>query len=268
MPSILDDRKKDGIAQINIKKIKPNRYQPRKGFDDSKIDELVTSIKEQGVIQPVIVRVAGDGYELIVGERRLRAVAKAGLEVIPAIVRDVSNAEMLEMALVENLQRESLNPLEEAEAYQQLMVEFNFTQEEVAQKVGKERSTISNMLRLLKLPDQIKESFVRGTLSVGHAKAILSLDDEANQILLCNKIIKDSLPVRRAEMLARSLRSAAGKKTLRIEKDSYILSLEEELRQLFGTKVNIKYQGKNRGKLEIEFYSDEDLSRIIEKVGK
>jgi ParB family chromosome partitioning protein len=239
--------------------VTPNISQPRKSFAPGTLKELADSIKEKGVIEPLIVRGNSGGFELIAGERRWRASKIAGLKEVPVIVVDATDEESLELAIVENIHREDLNPIEEAEAYRTL-VGFGLSQEEVARKVGKERATVSNYLRLLNLPPEVKEEIVKGNLTMGHARAILSLSGHAAQRELCKKVIKKGLSVRETERLCTrgsgaSARSA--KKTLHIQ------PVEEELRKAFGTKVSVK-QRNGRGKVEIEFYSSEERERIIE----
>ena len=215
----LDDkeRKALGISEIELDKIIPNEYQPRKVFDDEKLKELAASIKEQGVIQPIIVHRAGTGYQLIAGERRWRASRLAGLKTIPALVKEATKRELLEMALIENIQREDLNPLEAAEAYKRLQDEFKLTQEDLAKRVGKERSTVTNFLRLLNLPREVKQELATGALSMGHAKALLSLERVRDQLQAAAAIVKNGLSVREAEALASRLKNPPKEKKRRAE---------------------------------------------------
>lgn len=251
------------ILLCPIEDICPNRYQPRKVLSDSGIEDLAASIKEKGIIQPIIVRRVESGYELIAGERRWRAAQKAGLKAVPVIVKDVSPAEVLELALIENIQRRDLNPLEEAEAYARLINEFGLTQEIVAERVGKERSTITNFIRLLKLPDYIKEDLWAQKLTMGHARALAGMEDAAHQKLIRDAIIKGSVSVRETEALAKKKKVPRRKKTRR--SDTHTLFLAEELIGCLGTRVRIVSNGK-RGKIEIEFYSAEDLERITDYI--
>jgi ParB family transcriptional regulator, chromosome partitioning protein len=260
-------RSKDYL-ECDVALIQPNRFQPRSHFDAEEMDQLSESIRAQGVLQPLLVRRLEMGYELVAGERRLRAAKMAGLLKVPVVVKDVSNAEMLEMALVENIQRENLNPIEEAEAYHRLIMEFGLTQEQASARVGKSRSAVANFLRLRQLPDAIKESIVDGRLSMGHARALLGADNQAQQNAAWRAIIRKSLSVRQTEDLIKRLRNAAEvverKKNGSAER--HLAMLSDRLSQRFGTKVQIKRRGK-RGRLEIEFYSDDDLNRLLELFG-
>ena len=260
-----EDRK--NFLYCGIEEIAPSRYQPRKGFNEKKLAELTDSIKEKGIIEPLIVRKTDGGYELIVGERRWRAAQSAGIKEVPVIVRDVTTREALELALVENLQREDLNPLEEAEAYKRLMEEFKYTQEDLAKRIGKDRTTVANAVRLLKLPQEIKASLADETISSGHARALLGVENPEEQTMACMKVIKRGLSVRETERLVKrsnlqkSRKDRASKPT---NEDKLNLGyLEETLRKFLGTQVRIPKRGR-KGKIEIEFYSKDDLERIIE----
>ncbi len=257
------ERKALGIIELELDRIKPNEYQPRKSFDESRLEELAASIKEQGVIQPVIVHKSGSGFELIAGERRWRAARLAGLKTIPSIVKEATKRDILEMALIENIQREDLNPLEAAEAYKRLQEEFKLTQEDLARRVGKERSTITNFLRILGLPKEVKHDIASGALSMGHAKAILSLERVRDQIQASMLIVKKGLSVREAEKLAAGLKNPPKDKRPRLSHE--IKAVEEKLRKALGTKVSIAAKAKG-GKIVIEYYSAEELDRIIEKL--
>jgi ParB family chromosome partitioning protein len=263
--SVLDDKEKKalGIIEIELDKIVPNEYQPRKVFNDEKLGELAASIKEQGVIQPVIVHRAGSGYQLIVGERRWRASRLAGLKTIPALVKEATKRELLEMALIENIQREDLNPLEAAEAYKRLQDEFKLTQEDLAKRVGKERSTVTNFLRLLGLPKEIKQELATGALTMGHAKALLSLERVRDQMQAALMIVKKGLSVREAEALASRLKNPPKEKKARLSHE--LKSIEEKLRKALGTKVIITTKSKG-GRIVVEYYSAEELERILEKI--
>jgi ParB family chromosome partitioning protein len=243
-----------------ITDISPNRLQPRKSFDEAALKELSDSIKEKGVIEPVVVRKNSGGYELIAGERRWRAAKMAGFGEVPAVIADVSDEESLEFAIIENIQREDLNAIEEAEAFRSL-VNFGLSQEEVAKKVGKERATVANYLRLLKLPPEVKDELAGGRISMGHARAILSIEGHAAQANLCRSIIRKGLSVREAEALAQRGSTRAPKKTR--TRDAAISPLEDALREKFGTKVLVKDKG-GRGRIEILYYSVEERERIIE----
>ncbi|HUI68427.1 MAG TPA: ParB/RepB/Spo0J family partition protein [Nitrospirota bacterium] len=263
--SALDDKEKKalGINEIELDKIVPNEYQPRKVFNDEKMKELAASIKEQGVIQPVIVHRAGGGYQLIAGERRWRASRLAGLKTIPALVKEATKRELLEMALIENIQREDLNPLEAAEAYKRLQDEFKLTQEDLAKRVGKERSTVTNFLRLLGLPKEIKQELATGSLSMGHAKALLSLERVRDQMQAAVMIVKKGLSVREAEALAARFKNPPKEKKARLSHE--LKSVEEKLKKALGTKVSIIAKSKG-GRIVIEYYSAEELDRIIDKI--
>ena len=258
------DEKVGGAFEIAVEDVRPNRYQPRKIFDDLKLTELVNSIREKGVVQPIIVQKSDNGYELIAGERRWRAAQKAGLNKIPAIIREVSSEESLELALIENIQRENLNPIEEARAYQRLSDEFYQTQEDIAKKIGKDRSTVANFLRLFKLPKEIQDSISNEELTMGHARALLSLASAKEQLSLKDRIVKRKMSVREVESYvnrSRETKKESSKKRVDIFKDR----LEGELQRFFGTEVRI-LKGRNKGKIEIIFYNDEDLERIIELI--
>jgi len=255
-----------GIREIPIDAIATSPRQPRKRFGEEGLDALAASIREQGVISPLILRRGRDGYELVAGERRLRAARQAGLKSVPAIVREVADAEALELALVENLQREDLNAVEEAEAYRRLSEDFGQSQDGIARRLGKDRSTVSNALRLLRLPRQILDDLVAGTLSGGHARALLALDREADQIRVRDSIVKGGLSVRGAEALVRRQKGAAVPIRRQPRRDQNLATLEKRLREALGTKARIVRRGEG-GTVEIEFYSEEDLDRLLEMLG-
>lgn len=250
------------VLQIPTSQIKTNKYQPRLEFNQEKLNDLVNSIKEKGVIQPVLVRKIADGYELIAGERRLRAVKTLGLEKIPAIVKNVVDLDMLEISLIENIQREELNPIEEAAAFQKFITDFSFTQEKIAQVLGKDRSTIANTIRLLGLPKKIQDYISKNTITAGHAKALLSLPTEIEQLRVCNLVVKKGLSVRETEGVV-SRRAAGSKPPVEVKKEQSIIDIEGQLHQLFGTRVRI-FHGKKRGRIQIEYYSTEDMNRILD----
>jgi len=254
-----------GIHEIELDRIVPNEYQPRKVFDDDKLKELAASIREQGVIQPIIVHRIGSNYGLIAGERRWRAARVAGLKTVPALVREATKRELIEQALIENIQREDLNPLEAAEAFKRLQEEFKLTQEDLAKRVGKERSTITNFLRLLGLPKEIKQHLASGVLSLGHAKAVLSLERHRDQLQLANVIAKKGISVREAEAFAARLKHPAKeKRTVRVAAE--YRAVEERLKKALGTKVSLAPKARG-GRIVIEYYSNDDLDRILEKIG-
>ncbi len=261
--SLLPDKAED-IISIDIDRIIPGEQQPRKVFRDEALKELASSIKEKGVLQPIIVSRTGDGtFRLIAGERRWRASTLAGLRKIPAMVKDVSSSDSLEIALIENIQREDLNPVETAYAFQRLVRDFNLTQEELSVKVGKERATVANYLRLLKLPEEIKTFVNDGLLSMGHARAILSVEGKASQLEIARRIIHKGLSVREAESLAKKLAVETKKKIHAKKKDPQIASLEDRLIRSLGTKVRIHHKGK-KGRIEIEYYSLDELDRLLD----
>jgi ParB family chromosome partitioning protein len=254
-----------GPALLALETIKPNRYQPRASPDSARLAELVTSIRTSGVLEPVVVRPMGEEYELIAGERRWLAARQAGLREIPAVIREATDAEALELALIENLQREDLNPMEEARAYQRLAEQFGHTQQEIADKVGRDRATVANTLRLLSLPASIQGMVKTGQLTEGHARALLSLPSSQDQTALAQKIIARKLSVRQTELEVRKMVSPR----LRLRamaaarRDSHLRAAEEALQKVFGTKVRIHRIG-DKGKIEVEFYSQVDLDRILE----
>ena len=249
------------LQQCGIEEVQPNPFQPRKTFSDEQLQELVDSIREKGIIQPLLVRRRSDGYELIAGERRWRAAQRAGLREIPILVKDVSDSEMLELSLVENIQRENLNPIEEAEAYKRLMEQFHLTQEEISKKVGKDRSTIANTVRLLRLPPEIKLSLAEGKITMGHARAFLSLEGVDKQRLLWKKLLSAGLSVRQTESLVKRLRTRSSPPPRRSHPEWS--ALIEELQRALGTKVRI-LGNRRRGKIEIDFFSPDELDRILE----
>ncbi len=252
---------RQAVQEIEVGRIKPNPDQPRKSFDRTSLEELAASIREKGVLQPVMVRRGGeDEYYLIAGERRWRAAAIAGLEKIPVIIKESGPGESLELALIENIQRDDLNPMETAEAFQRLIEEFGYTQEELSRRVGKDRATVANYLRLLKLPVEIKGLVRDERLSMGHAKAIVSLPTRRLQVDAARAVVKKGLSVRETEALCRRLTAPEkGKRA----KDPDIVELEERLKRSLGTKVRIRHRGKG-GRIEIEYYSLEELDRLLE----
>jgi len=256
------------VAEIEISSIVPNPYQPRATLTDDSLSELVESIRSQGVIQPILVRRVDRKFQIIAGERRWRAASLAEKTHIPAIIVEPTEQKMLEWALLENVQRENLNAIEEAHAYQTLLQEFGLSQEEVARRVGKKRSSIANSLRLLRLPTEIQREIAEGKLTAGHGRAILSVADPAHQIRLHDLILKRSLSVRQAEVLANRLNrirpSAVGRKA---RTRPELVSLAEQLAERFGAKVAVKATGKTRGRIEIYYHSLEDLDRVLEQLG-
>lgn len=253
------------VVNIEVDKIIPNPYQPRTIFSQKSIAELAESIKAQGVVQPILTRMRKGFYELIAGERRLRAVKLAGLNVIPAIIKDFSDEEAMEISLIENLQREDLNPIDEADAYRKLQTEFKLTQIEISKKVGKERSTIANSLRLLELPIEIQKAIKKGGISAGHARALLSIQDNNRRLFYFKEIIKNKWSVRDVEVIISGETPKTKKKTAkrkRQPKNIELLDIQEMLTTHLGTKVRL-YGNLKRGRIAIEFYSQEDLERLI-----
>ncbi|OGQ63338.1 MAG: hypothetical protein A2W73_08000 [Deltaproteobacteria bacterium RIFCSPLOWO2_12_55_13] len=253
--------------EVEVDRIASNPSQPRRSFDEAKIDELAASVRDQGIIQPLLVRRVGEGYELIAGERRLRAARKAGLREVPVIVREASNSETLQLALLENLQREDLNPIEEATAYQRLQEEFELSQEEIAQKVGKSRPAVANCMRLLLLPKEVQQEVTRGKLPAGQARALLGLENEALVLAAAREVITKGLSTREAERLVARLKSGRKRKRETALSDSNLRSLVEQMQRSLGTKVRLLHRaGSGRGKVEIEYYSLADLERIIQMI--
>ena len=257
------EAEKSLATDLLIDEISPNHLQPRNYFDDKKLNDLMTSIKEHGVLQPVVVQKVDSGFELIVGERRWRASKKLGLKKIPAVIREVNDTQSLEIAIIENIHRQDLNPIEEAEAYARLSNEFALTQEMVAEKVGKSRAAVANILRLLKLSRNIKEDLISEKISMGHARALLGLEESKQMETLRNEIIKQDLTVRQTESRVNKLKKGVLDKpiTQKINKDIFTKDLEKDLARRLGTKVDILPK-KNGGKLIVTYYSDDDLERI------
>ena len=249
---------------VGIERILPNALQPRRAFDETKIDQLAASIQDQGIIQPLLVRRNGDGYELIAGERRLRAAMKAGLTKVPVVVREASDHNSLQLALIENIQREDLNPMEESHAFRRLQEEFHLGQEEIAQKVGKSRPAVANSLRLLQLPEEVQREVIEGRLSAGHARALLSLERETLITAAAREVIAKGLSARETERLVARLKMIK-KKRLSATPDADLRSLVEQLQRSLGTRIKlVQTKGTARGKIEIEYYSSADLDRIVQ----
>lgn len=257
------------LKEIPIDKISPNPHQPRKQIDDQALDELVASIKELGIVQPIMVRPSGDGYELVVGERRWRASTKAGLKTIPAIVRTSTNTESLEMALVENIQRENLNAIEEALAYRQLIDDFEISQNEIAKRVGKDRATVANTLRLLQLPPEIQRMVVKGDITSGHARSLLALQGDSFQSKLARRIVREDLSVRQVEDIIRRWRKGIASEPQRRKplQPKGLSTSAERLSEYLQAPVKI-VMGRKKGKIDIEFSTVDDLERIYEAITK
>lgn len=250
---------------ININKIEPNREQPRKKFDEDLLHELAESIKQYGILQPLLLQQRDNYYEIIAGERRWRAARQAGLKEVPAIIKDYSPQEIVEIALIENIQREDLNPIEEALAYQRLIEEFHLKHDELAEKIAKSRTAITNSMRLLKLDKKVQEMLIDEIISSGHARALLAIEDGEKQVAVANKVFDEKLSVRETEKLVKKLvQEKDEKKTEKFEKDIFYKDLEEKVKDVIGTKVSINPKAKDKGKIEIEYYSNDELDRIIE----
>lgn len=264
----LSENAEERLLRLDPRNIKPNPSQPRREFKEDTLQELAESIRRDGMQEPVIVRRAGNHYELVSGERRVRAAVMADLETVPALCRDVSDRDMLKLGLIENIQREDLNPIDLARAYNDLIEQFKWTQEQLAEEVGKKRATVTNTLRLLNLPADIQASVVEGALTMGHARALLAIEKTPAQRAAAKKIIQEGLSVRQAEKLAaqKNLPPKPEKPRPPEKKDPNIEALEEDLRRRFGTKVRIKSNKKNRGKIEIEFFNLDDLERILDYI--
>lgn len=252
------------VTMLKVAEVSASNFQPREDFDPEKLNDLIASIKEKGIIQPILVRQQGDGvYEVVAGERRLRAARTLGLTEIPAIIKDVNDTELLELSLIENIQRENLNPMEEAHAYDRLVREFNLIQEDIAKAVGKDRTTVANTLRLLKLPEFVQNCLQKGEISFGHAKVLLSLENDKEQIEACKRIIQEKMSVRMVEDFVSKHPTAKQSKT--VQKDPHLTAVEEDLQRYLGTKVSLAY-GKKKGSICIDFYSNDDLERILKLI--
>lgn len=266
-----EEEETKGSLMVKISLIEPNRDQPRKDFNEEELQELAESIKNYGVLQPLLVQKKGTSYELIAGERRWRAAKLAGLKEVPVVLREYSKQQAMEIALIENVQRADLNPIEEAQAYQQLVKEFHLTQEEIAARVSKNRATITNAMRLLKLDEEIQNLLIKGAISSGHARAILSLEDKQLQKKAAKEVLDRRLSVRETEKLVKRLARASVEKNERTEKKDDALALifqdlEERMKTIMGTKVSIHNKDRNKGRIEIEYYSEAELERIVEMI--
>lgn len=267
LDALIPSAEQAGLREIDLDRIEPNPRQPRQTFERESLDELAASIREHGIVQPLVVATMGDDrYRLIVGERRWRASRIAGLERVPAVVRDLSDRQTLEVALVENVQRADLNPLEEASAYQRLMEDFGLTQQQVAAQVGKSRVAVANTLRLLALPDRLKQAVLEQRITEGHARAILGLSDEARQMWVLDRVERGGLTVRQTEEMVRTLLHAEGQSRARAaSRDPNVESVETELRRALGTKVSLR-QGNKGGRIVIEYYSDEEFQSLYDRL--
>ncbi len=252
-----------GVAEIKINSIEPNDWQPRRAFNDAKLAQLAQSIKQHGIVQPIIVRKDGDVYKIVAGERRWRAAKMAGLTTVPAVIKDLTSKETMEVALVENLQREDLNPIEEAEAYSRLIKEYEMTHEEISAAVGKSRTAITNTLRLLGLCESVKELLLAGKISEGHARALLSLEDEKLQESAAKEVIEKNLSVRETERMVKKYLTGEPRTVQKVKKPAELEDVEEMLKRVFKTKVQL-WKGRKKGRILIEFYTDEELMRITD----
>ena len=260
-----DEKGAETIVKITM--VEPNREQPRKNFDEDALQELADSIKQFGLLQPILVQDRKTYYEIIAGERRWRAAKLAGLKEVPVIIRDYTEQEIVEISLIENIQREDLNPIEEAQAYKKLLTEFNLKQDEVAERVSKSRTAVTNSMRLLKLCDEVQQMIIDDMISTGHARALISIEDPEQQYLIAQKVFDEKLSVRDVEKLVKNLnKPEKAKKEILEDKSLDIIyqDVEEKLKQSLGTKVAISSKGNGAGKIEIEFYNHDDLNRIIE----
>lgn len=256
---------KAGVQTMKINEVEPNRDQPRKNFDEDALLELSDSIKQFGVLQPLLVRKRKDYYEIIAGERRWRAAKLAGVKEVPVIVKEYTDQEILEIGLIENIQRENLNPIEEAIAFKRLLEEFNLKQDEVAERVSKSRTAVTNSMRLLKLSDKVQQMIIDDMISTGHARALLAIDDPELQYTLANKIFDEKLSVRETEKLVKEIKNPKKPKEKKVIENAFIYQdLEEKMKGVFGTKVSIASKGKGKGKIEIEYYSDDELEHLFD----
>ena len=258
---------KDGTLMVKLSKVEPNREQPRKNFDEDSLQELAESLKQFGMLQPILVQNRGDYYEIIAGERRWRAAKIAGLKEVPVIVRELTDQEIVEISLIENIQREDLNPIEEAQAYKRLLTEFHLKQDEVAERVSKSRTAVTNSMRLLKLCDEVQKMVVDDMISSGHARALISIEDPEEQYLIAQKIFDEKLSVREVEKLVKDLHKPPKppkeeNKTLQ----AIYQEISERLKQSLSTKVSVSAKQNGAGKIEIEFYNHEDLERLLERI--
>ena len=261
------EEEKDGTLMVKLSKVEPNREQPRKNFDEDSLQELAESLKQFGMLQPILVQNRGDYYEIIAGERRWRAAKIAGLKEVPVIVRELTDQEIVEISLIENIQREDLNPIEEAQAYKRLLTEFHLKQDEVAERVSKSRTAVTNSMRLLKLCDEVQKMVVDDMISTGHARALISIEDPEEQYLIAQKIFDEKLSVREVEKLVKDLHKPPKppkeeNKTLQ----AIYQEISERLKQSLSTKVSVSAKQNGVGKIEIEFYNHEDLERLLERI--
>ena len=258
-------KEKDGQVMMKINDVEPNREQPRKNFEEDALLELADSIKQFGVLQPLIVQKRKDYYEIIAGERRWRAAKLAGVKEVPVIVKNYTDQEILEISLIENIQRENLNPIEEAMAYKKLLNEFKLKQDEVAERVSKSRTAVTNSMRLLKLSEKVQQMIIDDMISTGHARALLAIDDEEQQYLLATKVFDEKLSVRETEKLVKEVKNPKKEVPKKVIQNAFVYEdIEERMKNIMGTKVHVNHKPNGKGKIEIEYYSDSELERIFE----
>lgn len=257
----------NGELMMKINKVEPNRDQPRKNFEEDALLELADSIKQMGVLQPLLVRKRNDYYEIIAGERRWRAAKIAGLKEVPVIIKDYTEQEIVEIGLIENIQRENLNPIEEAMAYKKLLEEFHLKQDEVAERVSKSRTAVTNSMRLLKLNEKVQQMIIDDMITTGHARALLAIDDQEQQYILANKIFDEKLSVRETEKLIKDIKNPKKPKIKKPVENAFLYDdLANKMKEVMGTKVNISTKGNGKGKIEIEYYSDKELERMFDMI--
>ena len=262
-----EDQVKSGVQMLKINMVEPNRDQPRKSFEEDALLELADSIKQFGILQPLIVRKRKDYYEIIAGERRWRAAKIAGIKEVPVIIKEYTDQEIVEIGLIENIQRENLNPIEEAMAYKRLLEEFNLKQDEVAERVSKSRTAVTNSMRLLKLDSKVQQMIIDDMITTGHARALLAIDDPELQYTLASQIFDEKLSVRETEKLVKEIKNPKKPKEKKVVENSFIYrDLENKMKDIFGTKVSISSKGKGKGKIEIEYYSDDELEQMFEMI--
>ena len=267
-PEKAEETVKTGEQMLKINQVEPNREQPRKHFEEDALLELADSIKQYGVLQPLLVRKRKDYYEIIAGERRWRAAKIAGVKEVPVIIKEYTEQQAVEIALIENIQRENLNPIEEAMAFKKLLTEFNLKQDEVAERVSKSRTAVTNSMRLLKLGEKVQQMIIDDMITTGHARALLAIDDEEQQYLLATKIFDEKLSVRETEKLIKSLKNPKKQvKVVKTVENAFVYDdLAEKMKRVLGTKVSISPKGNGKGKIEIEYYSDDELERMFEMI--
>ena len=265
--SIENKEVKQAETMVKIAKVEPNRDQPRKNFDEDALQELAESIKQFGLLQPILVQDRKDYYEIIAGERRWRAAKLAGLREVPVIIRNYTDQEIVEISLIENIQREDLNPIEEAQAYKRLLEEFHLKQDEVAERVSKSRTAVTNSMRLLKLCDSVQQMIIDDMVTTGHARALLAIDDKEQQYILANKIFDEKLSVRETEKLIKDIKNPKKPKEKKIIENAFIYKdIEDKMKEIMGTKVSVASKGNGKGKIEIEYYSDKELERVFDMI--